>query len=186
MYGVSISHTTRKPRFGEENGVHYHFVSRADMEKMNEQNKFISLVSLFGNLYGTSIESVEKVTEEGKVCVLDLEYEALSFVKKSYIKPRYIFITTPSIAVLEQRLTRRLARTQMSDPVDSIQANYGESSANSRESTNAEDVNHWLDKAQKIKANIGYDFAVENNDLEKAYKELRDYCLSVCWNDLDD
>jgi Guanylate kinase len=75
LYGVSVSHTTRKPRFGEENGVHYHFITSAEMDRMTEEGKFISVVSLFGNKYGTSIESIDKVTEEGKVCVLDLEIE---------------------------------------------------------------------------------------------------------------
>jgi guanylate kinase len=75
LYEVSVSHTSRKPRFGEENGVHYHFVSKDEMLKMKEDKKFISIVSLFGNFYGTSIHSVDKVSQEGKVCILDLEIE---------------------------------------------------------------------------------------------------------------
>ena len=79
LYGLSISHTTRKPRPGEENGVHYHFISKPEMEKMIEDGKFIEVVTLFGNMYGTAMESVDKVTEEGKICIMDLEYEVIKF-----------------------------------------------------------------------------------------------------------
>lgn len=72
---MSVSHTTRRPRTGEEDGVAYHFVSRHEMEAMIEAGKFVEVVSLFGNMYGTSVEAVDKVTEEGKVCIMDLEIE---------------------------------------------------------------------------------------------------------------
>jgi guanylate kinase len=75
IFGLSVSHTTRKPRPGEENGVHYHFIARGEMEKMVEDGKFIEVVTLFGYMYGTSMDAIDKVTEEGKVCVMDLEIE---------------------------------------------------------------------------------------------------------------
>lgn len=79
IYGLSVSHTTRKPRIGEEHGVHYYFVSKQEMNKMNASGKFIEYVSLFGNDYGTSMDSIDRVTEQGKVCILDLEFEVLAF-----------------------------------------------------------------------------------------------------------
>lgn len=75
LYGSSISHTTRKPKLGEIEGVQYHFTTKAEMEEMIEQGMFIEVVTLFGNYYGISIESINKVNEEGKICVIDLEIE---------------------------------------------------------------------------------------------------------------
>ena len=77
IYGLCVSHTTRKPRLGEENGVHYYFVSRSEMHRLNASGKFIEHVTLFGNDYGTSMDSIDRVTEQGKVCILDLEFEVI-------------------------------------------------------------------------------------------------------------
>ncbi|ORY44358.1 hypothetical protein BCR33DRAFT_716912, partial [Rhizoclosmatium globosum] len=108
IYGCSVSHTTRKPRIGEEQGTHYHFVSRAEMEAMVEEGKFAEVVTLFGCMYGTSMEAIDKVTEEGKVCIMDLEIEGVLALKRSHLKPLYIFITVPSLEVLKNRLENRL------------------------------------------------------------------------------
>lgn len=70
MFGFSVSHTTRAPRNLEKDGVHYHFTDRSVMEKEIKDEKFLEFASVHGNLYGTSIEAVEKVADEGKVIVL--------------------------------------------------------------------------------------------------------------------
>ena len=75
IYGLCVSHTTRKPRPGEEHGVHYYFVTKPEMERMNAAGKFVEYVTLFGNNYGTSMDAIDSVTEQGKVCILDLEFE---------------------------------------------------------------------------------------------------------------
>lgn len=67
MFGFSVSHTTRAPRCIEKNGVHYHFTDKTVMEKEIKDGKFLEFASVHGNLYGTSIESVEVVTDSGKV-----------------------------------------------------------------------------------------------------------------------
>lgn len=67
MFGFSVSHTTRAPRCMEKNGVHYHFTDKTVMEKEIKDGKFLEFASVHGNLYGTSIESVEVVTDSGKV-----------------------------------------------------------------------------------------------------------------------
>ena len=77
IFGLSISHTTRKPRGNEENGVHYHFVTKQEMEEEIENGSFVETVTLFGHVYGTSFRSIDKVTEEGKICIMDLETEVL-------------------------------------------------------------------------------------------------------------
>jgi guanylate kinase len=67
MFGFSVSHTTRAPRCMEKDGVHYHFTERSIMEKEIKDGKFLEYASVHGNLYGTSIEAVEVVTDAGKV-----------------------------------------------------------------------------------------------------------------------
>lgn len=71
MFGFSVSHTTRSPRSMERDGVHYHFADKKVMEKEIKDGKFLEFASVHGNLYGTSIESVEVVTDSGKVYILD-------------------------------------------------------------------------------------------------------------------
>ena len=75
IFGLSVSHTTRKPRPGEENGVHYHFVDRQEMQHMIETGQFVEVVSFFGNWYGNSFDAIYKVALEGKICIMDLEME---------------------------------------------------------------------------------------------------------------
>lgn len=70
MFGFSVSHTTRSPRNMEKDGVHYHFTERSIMEKEIKDGKFLEFASVHGNLYGTSVEAVELVTDAGKVCFL--------------------------------------------------------------------------------------------------------------------
>lgn len=67
MFGFSVSHTTRAPREKEKDGVHYHFTNRSVMEKEIKDGKFLEFAAVHGNLYGTSIEAVEVVADEGKV-----------------------------------------------------------------------------------------------------------------------
>lgn len=85
LFGLCVSHTTRKPRPGEENGVHYHFVTKADMQAMNEDGQFVEVVSFFGNWYGNSFHSIYKVAMEGKICIMDLEMEVITTYELLYI-----------------------------------------------------------------------------------------------------
>lgn len=71
MFGFSVSHTTRAPRAMEKDGVHYHFIERSAMEKEIEDGKFLEFASVHGNLYGTSVEAVEVVADDGKVTFFD-------------------------------------------------------------------------------------------------------------------
>lgn len=77
-YGFSISHTTRGPRAGEENGREYHFVTREDFQKLVEANGFIEHAQFGSNLYGTSVQAVKDVRDKGRTCILDIEMEVRS------------------------------------------------------------------------------------------------------------
>jgi guanylate kinase len=69
-FGFSVSHTTRSPREKEIDGIHYHFTERSKIEKDISEGKFLEFAHVHGNVYGTSIEAVESVTDEGKVKLL--------------------------------------------------------------------------------------------------------------------
>lgn len=99
MYETAISHTTRKPRHGEENGVNYHYVTESAMKTMNDDGNFVEIVSLFGNQYGIAIESVESVTRGGKVCVLILEVE-VDFILHRELKHCANLIWIPDLYTL--------------------------------------------------------------------------------------
>lgn len=74
--GVQVSHTTRGPREGEADGVHYHFVERAEMEADIAGGRFLEHAEVHGNLYGTSAAAVRAVAAAGKRAVLDIDVQA--------------------------------------------------------------------------------------------------------------
>ncbi|XP_074574309.1 guanylate kinase 1-like isoform X1 [Curcuma longa] len=106
-YGFSVSHTTRAPREKELDGVHYHFTDRITMEQDIRDGKFLEFASVHGNLYGTSIEAVEVVTDSGKRCILDIDVQGARSVRASSIDAIFIFICPPSFEELEKRLRAR-------------------------------------------------------------------------------
>mmetsp|Transcript_5586 Transcript_5586/g.5775 ORF Transcript_5586/g.5775 Transcript_5586/m.5775 type:complete len:294 (+) Transcript_5586:64-945(+) len=111
-FGFCVSHTTRQPRPGEENGVHYHFVEKQAMEIAIANGEFIEFANVHTNIYGTSYAAVQKVQSEGKICILDIDIQGVQQVKKSSLQCKYIFINPPSVAVLEQRLRGRGTETE--------------------------------------------------------------------------
>eukprot|EP00286_Rhodomonas_abbreviata_P017444 CAMPEP_0181342936 /NCGR_PEP_ID=MMETSP1101-20121128/31290_1 /TAXON_ID=46948 /ORGANISM="Rhodomonas abbreviata, Strain Caron Lab Isolate" /LENGTH=241 /DNA_ID=CAMNT_0023454475 /DNA_START=32 /DNA_END=753 /DNA_ORIENTATION=+ len=111
VFGFSVSHATRAPREGEENGVHYNFVSKSEFEEAVEKGDFVEFAKVHANYYGTSFLAVEKIRAMGKVCILDIDIQGVQNVKKSDIDCRYIFINPPSMLELEKRLTGRGTET---------------------------------------------------------------------------
>jgi guanylate kinase len=104
---VSVSHTTRQPRPGEENAVHYHFVTHAEFEVMIEQGDFFEHAKVFDNYYGTSRKAIENTLEQGIDVFLDIDWQGARQVKIQYPAAHTIFILPPSVAELERRLTGR-------------------------------------------------------------------------------
>eukprot|EP01035_Chromulina_nebulosa_P018575 gene18575-24300_t len=112
VFGFSVSHTTRAPRPGEENGVHYHFVDKSVMEAGIERGDFIEHAAVHTNYYGTSFQAVEKVRSSGKICILDIDIQGVQGVKASKLDAKYIFISPPSVEELEKRLRGRGTETE--------------------------------------------------------------------------
>ncbi|KAJ4789896.1 Guanylate kinase [Rhynchospora pubera] len=111
-FGFSVSHTTRAPREKEVNGIHYHFTEREVMETEIKEGKFLESALVHGNLYGTSVEAVEAVTDTGKRCILDIDVQGARSVRASTIEAIFIFVRPPSFEELEKRLRDRGTETE--------------------------------------------------------------------------
>ncbi|KAL1821053.1 hypothetical protein ACET3Z_015922 [Daucus carota] len=107
MFGFSVSHTTRAPREGEKNHVHYHFTDRTVMEQEIKDGKFLEFASVHGNLYGTSTEAVDAVADAGKRCILDIDVQGARCMRDSHLEAIFIFVCPPSSEELEKRLRAR-------------------------------------------------------------------------------
>jgi len=106
-FGFSVSHTTRPPREGEQDGVHYNFTTVEAIEKEIAEDKFLEYANVHGKYYGTSVEAVESVRRTGKICILDIDVQGVRNVKKSSVDAKYVFIAPPSMEELEKRLRGR-------------------------------------------------------------------------------
>ena len=106
---VSVSHTTRAPRRGEENGKHYHFVSVPEFERMIEEGQFVEYAKVYGNYYGTSTQSLESLTRQGVDVILEIDTQGAEQIHRLLPQAYSIFIAPPSLVTLEQRLRQRAA-----------------------------------------------------------------------------
>ncbi|ODV87808.1 hypothetical protein CANARDRAFT_173707 [[Candida] arabinofermentans NRRL YB-2248] len=156
-FGFSISNTTRAPRAGEKDGVDYNFSTVEEFKKMIDENKFIEWAQFSGNYYGTSFKGVSDVSEKLKrTCILDIDMQGVKLIKKSDMNPRYLFIAPPSIEELRTRLEGRGTETS-----ESLEKRISAASAE-------------LEYAK----NGGHDKIIVNDDLEKAYKELKEFIFA--------
>lgn len=157
QFALSVSHTTRSPRDGEEDGTHYNFTTKEHFKDLISQNAFIEHAQFGSNLYGTSFAAVEAIEREGKICVLDIEMEGVKQMHKSHLRARYLFMKPPSEEILAERLR-------------------------GRGDTKEEDVKMRLEQAKvemKYAETEGvHDDIIVNDDLEKAWMEFLMFCLS--------
>jgi len=104
---VSVSHTTRDARPGEENGQHYHFVSKAEFETSIKNKAFYEHAEVFGNYYGTSSVAIDEQLAQGIDVLLDIDWQGAQQVRMKKPSVTTIFICPPSKAELEKRLQGR-------------------------------------------------------------------------------
>jgi guanylate kinase len=104
---VSVSHTTRKIRPGEREGVNYHFVSREEFDSMLLASAFLEHADVFGNLYGTSQGWVESQLASGEDVILEIDWQGARQVRRLLPDTISIFILPPSRETLRGRLTDR-------------------------------------------------------------------------------
>lgn len=104
---VSISVTTREPREGEIDGVHYHFFSVDKFRKLIDENGFLEYAQYCENYYGTPLAQIEKWLSEGKNVILEIDVQGCRQVKIKRPDAITLFIAPPSMEVLEHRLRKR-------------------------------------------------------------------------------
>ncbi|MGM9646173.1 MAG: guanylate kinase [Eubacteriales bacterium] len=139
---LSVSATTRAPRAGEINGVHYHFISKDEFEKLIEKGEVLEHTTYCGNYYGTLKREVLKANKAGRDIILEIEVDGAMQVKKKVRGAVTIMLTPPDADSLEKRLRGR--------------------------GTETDDVIKWrLNRAkEEIKLIGNYDYSVVNNDGE--------------------
>ncbi|MBS1219817.1 MAG: gmk [Proteobacteria bacterium] len=146
----SVSYTTRLPRPGEVNGIHYHFVTTDAFEKMAQAGDFLESALVHDNRYGTSRKWVEERLAADTDIVLEIDWQGAAQVRRLMPATISIFILPPSFETLLQRLN---ARAQ--DPLEVIARRL----ANARE-----EIAHVTD----------FDYVIINNDFRVAAAELQD------------
>jgi guanylate kinase len=104
---LSISTTTRPPRPGEQDGVHYQFTTADDFVSRADRGEFLEWAEVHGNYYGTSRLIVEQEMKNGTDILLEIDWQGARQVKKLFPDAAGIFILPPSIAALEERLHKR-------------------------------------------------------------------------------
>ncbi|KAL5482620.1 GUK1 [Sanghuangporus weigelae] len=154
-FGFSVSHTTRQPRAGEEDGKAYHFVDKEAFLKLRGENGFIETAEFAGNYYGTSKLAVKNVHDEGRRCILDIESQGVRQVKNTDLGPVYLFISPPNMETLKARLCGR-----GTDSEEAIQR---------RLRTAVAEIEYAKTGA--------HDIVIINDDLDRAYEKLRKVAL---------
>ena len=147
---VSVSHTTRKPRPNEINGVDYYFVNKSKFEDLINKNEFLEYANVFNNFYGTSKKKITQKLDEGKNVLFDIDWQGAEQIKLRNLKYKIIsiFILPPSKDVLRKRLSNRDMKDKLI--VEERMKQFDK------------DILHWKN----------YDFVVINDDLNKCYKEI--------------
>ena len=109
---LSVSATTRAPREGEINGVHYHFITKEQFEKNIKAGKMLEYAEYVGNYYGTPLESVERMRDDGIDVILEIEVKGALQVMEKVKDAVSVFILPPSMKELENRLRGRGTETE--------------------------------------------------------------------------
>ena len=102
-----MSYTTRQPRVGEQDGVNYNFVDRAEFERMIADNELLEYAEYVSNYYGTSLKAIQARLEAGTDVLLDIEVQGAAKVRARCPGALFIFIIPPSFEELSRRLHRR-------------------------------------------------------------------------------
>lgn len=145
----SVSATTRGPRPGEKDGVHYHFISREQFDQWIREDAFLEHAEYVGNCYGTPKKFVDEAMDRGEDAILDIEVQGAQQVHQKRPDAVRIFIAPPSWTELEHRLTGRGTES-------------------------AEKVRSRLARAkEEFRFAADYDYIVINNTVEGAAEELR-------------
>ena len=153
-YALSVSATTRNPRPGEIDGVHYFFKTKEEFEQMISENKLIEYASYVENYYGTPKDYVQQQLENGKDVILEIEIQGALKVKEQFPDTLLLFMVPPSAEVLEARLRGR--GTETDDVV-------------------RKRLHRAVEEAEYIQK---YDYLIVNDDLETCVRETHEIIQS--------
>ena len=146
---MSVSHATRPMRPGEQDGVHYHFVSVERFEELVEQAAFLEHARVFDNYYGTSEAAVREQLAAGLDVVLEIDWQGARQVRRRFPGAVSIFIVPPSVEALRERLTGR-----GQDSADVVERRMADARS---------ELSHYPE----------YDYLVVNDSFEHALADLR-------------
>ncbi len=151
---ISVSYTTRNPREGEIDGIHYFFVSEKEFNDMIKAGEFLEWAKVHGNLYGTSKIKIKEILAQGFDVLLDIDVQGGRLIKEKIKDSVMVFILPPSMKLLEERL-----RGRMSDSEETI-----------------------LQRIKKSKDEIReykyYDYVIVNDALQEAVIQLKSLILA--------
>jgi len=146
---VSVSHTTRKQRPGEVDGINYHFVDEHQFHDMLENDEFLEWATVFDHLYGTSIDAARLVLETGKHVILEIDWQGAQQVRRLLPDSAWAFILPPSVDALKARLQ---SRGQDNDDTIEVRMRAARS-----------EISHWEEA----------DYLIINDEFDTALTELR-------------
>jgi len=146
---LSVSHTTRPPREGERDGVHYHFITLAEFNEQAGEGVFLESAEVFGNYYGTSELAIARQLADGLDVIVEIDWQGAEQVRKRMPDAVSVFILPPTIEALRERLA---GRGQDNEKI--IAARMQQATA---------EISHYPE----------YDYLVFNDDFDQALAELR-------------
>ena len=153
-FGVAVSHTTRKPRPGEIDGVAYNFTTKEEFEKGIKAGHFVEYADVNGNYYGTSIQGIDNVSSQNLICILEIDVQGAKIIKDAdKLEAHYLFITCDGgLETLKKRLMGRNTETE-----EQIQ----------RRLNTAEKEFKFLEENDKF-----FECVISNDDLEESAQKL--------------
>jgi len=146
---LSISHTTRAPRPGEVEGLHYHFVDDSTFTRMIAENAFLEHAQVFDNRYGTGRDAVSLKLAAGYDIILDIDWQGARQIRGNFPDCCTIFILPPSLEVLRNRLANR-----GQDSLEVIERRMKDARA---------EISHWSE----------FDFVIINDDFDETLADLQ-------------
>ena len=167
---LSVSATTRPPREGEVDGVHYHFISEPRFAELVDNDGLLEWASVFKNSYGTPRATIETALSEGQDVLFDIDWQGTQQLRQKMPQDLVsVFVLPPSLAALESRLKSRQTMTGETDE----QVEYRLSKAPG-------EVSHWAE----------YDFIIVNSNIEESVQQVRAILAAERlrrerWNGLD-
>ena len=150
----SVSYTTREPREGEVDGKDYRFISEGEFMDMARENKFAEYADVYGHSYGTPLDKFEMAKKTGVDLILDIDVQGAGQIRDKYPSGVFCFVMPSTFEDLRKRLKDRGSEGDL-------------------------EIDKRLSVAKREMEDMGnYDYIINNDDLDKAVRSLRDIILS--------